>query len=207
MTRTVTRMWKVLDRFPQHFDRALHVRLDDDRQLADLAFLDLLVEGFEVAAWCGVRLPPRGAWSGGRARSGARPLLIGEDLERVAGLRTSSSPSRPPVSTVRPRVTRFSCSSTRRATRPTSEPTNEHVADAQVPFWTSTVSIGPRALFHLASEYGAARRDSGLRRAPACRSRQDHLEQVVDAGQALPKVDRDDVASSLDEHAAVGQSA
>ena len=74
-------------RVGEHFGRALHVGLDDERQLLHAAFGDLLLERFErepaalgaERALLGLRLPER--------RDLPRLRRVGHRLERIAGLR------------------------------------------------------------------------------------------------------------------------
>ena len=74
-------------RVGEHFGRALHVGLDDDRQVLHVAFGDLLLQRFErqAAAFGAERLFLRHALPVG----GDLPRLggVGECLEGVAGLR------------------------------------------------------------------------------------------------------------------------
>ena len=178
----------------QHFGRALHVGLDDDRQLLDVALGQLAPAAIRASGgrpWRRARVP----WpaTAGRSRSAApspdRPPT-GTNRRARAGVSrpsTSTGVDGPATLSARPR------SSMSARTRPTTGPAMMLSPTRSEPSWTSTVATGPRPRSSLVSSTvpSAARFGIGLVLADVG-DEQDHLEQQV---EALLLLGRD-----LDEH-------
>ena len=143
---------QLAERVGQHFGRALHVGLDDDRQLLDVALRQLLLQRFErqaaalgaERALLGLRLP--------EGRDLPRLRRIGHRLERVAGRRqVSRGRALRPASTGRPPSARRPRSSMSARTRPTTGPAMMLSPTRSEPSCTSTVATGPRPRSSLVS--------------------------------------------------------
>ena len=141
--------FSVLDSLPsasrEHLDRALHVRLEDDGQLLDLALLDLVKSwSSDIRAWLGAR--PRAALLlGAELGDAARLRLVLDHLEHVAGVRqvveAGDLDRRRGAGLLRPAAPRSSLIA---RTRPQAEPETKTSPTFSVPFCTSTVATGPR---------------------------------------------------------------
>ena len=171
----------------QHFGRALHVGLDDDRQFLDAALGHLLLERLqrEPAALgderllLGLGLPEHGDLTR-LGRVGDRPGTSrrARAAFRARALRPASTGRR--VLAGRPR------SSMSARTRPTTGPAMKLSPTLSVPSCTSTVATGPRPRSSLVSSTVPDRRALrvGLELADLG-DEQNHLEQSVEVGLLL----------------------
>ena len=140
-----------VERVGQHLGRALHVGLDDDRQLLHAAFGDLRLQRFE-----------REAAALRAERAGLRLLLaerrdlprlgrVGEPGRRRPAAAARSGRAPRPASTARPTSIGRPRSSMSARTRPTIGPAMNVSPTCSVPSCTRIVATGPRPLSSFAS--------------------------------------------------------
>ena len=193
-----------LERLGQRLHRALHVGLEDEPQLLDLARLDLLVQVLQGDAGRALALEP------------VALAAHGGDLPRLALVGRPPAWCRPPAARRRGRGSRPDRTGPRSATflprslniartRPECEPTTTASPSLSVPDWMSAVATGPRPAVEPAfhddpargpAGIGAQLEDLGLQRG--------HLQQLRDAVAALGRgVDEDGLPAPVLGHEAV----